>query len=291
MDESINVKHGGSPPLIAGHDLYRSEEWITVTMRFFTVVILFLLVVIIIGIACNVVDPDVLLPWWNEHLRSICLSEDRYSYNGIPSYQDAWNCTNSTIRTLHSMISLNHNDILAELNLYFDTLECYEHDGQWSKFIIKDHDTWNLNIDKLPILKKIITLCPDVRNLSIALCNPGSSVINQRERYKYLQRYYYGLWIPHQNNNDGFAICGREIGWNEGSGFMCDPTRTHSMWNHSADIRIIIIADVFRNLGPMNYFLTRIIDNLVNVKYQLQQPRDSRGQQSHKLSVQQVHCQ
>lgn len=216
--------------------------------------ILIVIVVIVSILAWLILEchrnPNYLIKWWNRHIESECNDQDKYSINGIPSYNDAWDCSNSAVTALHRLITINHDDILSEVIEVID-IEDYD------KIPIKINGKWDKFADKFQVLKRIISLFPEVESLCISICKPGTLTIENRGLSRVVQRYNYGLIIP--KNDIGLSIGGYNVKWEEKQGFVWDDTQSHSIWNHTTQPRIIISSEIYRNLSTLNSIGSNLI--------------------------------
>lgn len=198
-------------------------------------------------------EPVRLLAWWNRQISTECDRTDAICLNGIPSYQNAWECSNSTAVKLHQLIHLNHDQILKEvLETMNHTVSIdwttVQHSNEW----IEDDHMWvkfmgEYAVSQLPTLTRIATLFPEVITLYISVFKPGTISIEHKGRTRMTQRYHYGLKVA--NNDVGFRIRGSQAKWIEKEGFLWDNTLPHSLWNHTTEPRITIVADIMREFS------------------------------------------
>lgn len=181
--------------------------------------------------------------WWNRRIKYECDMQDAYSLNGIPSYYNAWNSPNTKATELHRLIRLNHDEILTEV---MELLKNHNSDDIWVRIMNK----WVSTADKLPTLKRITSLFPEISGLHVSIFNPGTTLLEHRGVSRTVQRYHYGLKIP--AGDVGLKIDGYNVKWVEKEGFVWDDTLLHSAWNHTDEARIVIFADIFRDLSVGN---------------------------------------
>lgn len=205
-----------------------------------------------------------LIDKWNYFIKQDCDKQDIDIINGIPSYHNAWDTKNKTIIQLHKLITINHDLILNEVFKNLEDLETvdnlnnfdniYNSNNIGNKSIfIRYMNEWSSTSDKIPTLKNIVSLFPDISNVNISIFYPGSIISEQKGSSKIFQKYHYGLHIPYEDV--GLKIKGYNVNWINGAGFVWDDTLNHSIWNHTLKPRIVIFADVlrkfpyFKNLG------------------------------------------
>lgn len=234
-----------------------------------------ILIVIIIGVILTVSvivwlwyrNPPNLLEWWNLRIRDECDAQDLNPLNGIPSYYDAAECGNPSATSLHNLIALNHDDIIAEVReaiRLHNGITLEDIDVPWldihdtsNRIWIKFMGEWSGAADRMPTLKRIASLFPDVPTLYISLFEPGLSIINHRGPSRATKRYEYGLEIA--DDDVGLNIAGYDVKWQQRGGFIWDDTLPHSVWNHTRATRVTISAHVMRNLSTINNIGTHMV--------------------------------
>lgn len=209
----------------------------------FVIIIAIILLCILLSIWLWFYNNKLLLTWWNNYITHQCSQQDLLSFNGIPSYHNALDTDNKCIRELHTLIHLYNNDILAEVNTILDK-------DNVSNILIRTMGRWSETADLCPILKDIVSLFPEVLQLQILISHPGTVSIDLQGQYKMLQSYHYGLKVS--PNDIGLKIDGFDVKWEENTGFVWDATLPHSMWNHTNETRIVILAEVLRDLTLLN---------------------------------------
>lgn len=219
-------------------------------------------------------NPYYLITWWNRRIKIECDEQDYISINGIPSYRDAWESNNKTIRELHRLIYINHDQILSEV---VDTMKYYsgipmneidwvqrewlKNEDRWRPIWIRFMGEWAGSAIKIPTLKQIVSLFPDVTILHVSIFYPGTTLIEHRGPSRAVHRYHYGLKIP--IGDVGLKIAGYNVKWKEKEGFTWDDTIPHSAWNHTSEPRIVIFADIFREQSFLNSMGSHLIYSLL----------------------------
>lgn len=202
-------------------------------------------------------EPVQLLNWWNQQIKVECDRQDHISLNGIPSYQNAWECSNQTAMEFHRLIQLYHDQILAEVSaIKSDPSEntisspLLKSEDKWHPIWVKFMGDYTGSSDRLSILKQISKLFPEVITLYVSIITPGTTVIESRGLNRMVYRYNYGLKTA--PGDVGLNIRGFDVKWVEREGFIWDNTLSHSAWNHTSEPRIVIMADIMRELSPIN---------------------------------------
>ena len=259
--------------------------------RILTIIIAFMIFTIVIVAWLWYRDPYYLVTWWNRRIKAECDQQDAISLNGIPSYQDAWQCCSKTATELHRLIQLNHDDILAEVE---ETIKHYDgvpagagacssfaeslipetvndidwvqnkwmkNEDRWQPIWVRFMGDWAGSADKLPTLKRIVSLFPDVTVLHVSIFSPGTTLVQHKSPSRAVHRYHYGLKIPY--GDVGLKIGGYDVKWKEKEGFIWDDTLAHSAWNHTSEPRIVIFADIFRDLSTVNSVGSKVIYSLL----------------------------
>ncbi len=205
----------------------------------------------------------------NQFIKSECDQQDMISLNGIPSYHNVWDSSNKSAIELHRMIYINHDEILAEvtelLESNYDKLsEGLNNEDGWNPIWIKFLNTYSTISQKLPKLKSISELFPEVITFYISIFHPGNILVERKGTLRIAHRYHYGLKIP--ENDVGLKISGFNVKWEEKEGFVWDDTLSHSAWNHGIKPRIVIFAHVLRDLSFINKLGSNVIYSLLQNK-------------------------
>ena len=219
---------------------------------------------------------------WNEIIKNDCDKQDYDTMNKIPAYYNALNCNNETINKLNILITINHDLILKEV---LETLKIYkghsvanideiqnllvDNKDNWKCIWIRFMNEWVSTADKIPTLKNIVSLFPDITLIYISIFNPGTTLPEHIGISRSVQRYHYGLKIP--KGDVGLKIDGHLVKWVEKEGFYWDDTIKHSAWNNTNEPRIIILADVLRELPYIKKIGSKIIYNMIRkTKYSIE---------------------
>ena len=218
-------------------------------------------------------NPNHIISLWNYCIKGECDKQDLYTINGIPSYQNAWECSNKIAKEFHQLIHINHNQILSEVS---DAMKYYNKtsdEDNWNPIWIRFMGEWNGSSERLPMLKQIALLFPEVSNLYVSIFYPGTTLIEQKNTSRIFHRYHYGLKIP--TDDVGLKIDGYNVKWKEREGYIWDDTLSHSAWNHTSEPRIVIFADIFRDLSVVNTIGSKFVYSLLKrnmyVKNHIQQ--------------------
>src|SRR3972149_9689870 len=226
--------------------IYRIST-IIISMIIFSIIVIFWL-------WCR--NPYHLIKWWNYRIKTECDLQDLNSINGIPSYHNVWDSSNKTAIELHRLIRLNHDDILYEVTNIMDRKNknnihdpWMKDEEKWNPIWIKIMGDWDIASDELPTLKRITSMFPEISMLHVSIFYPGNTLVEHRGLSRAVQRYHYGLKVS--PGDVGLKIAGYDVKWKEKEGFIWDDTLSHSAWNHTSEPRIVIFADIARNLSPI----------------------------------------
>jgi aspartyl/asparaginyl beta-hydroxylase (cupin superfamily) len=132
---------------------------------------------------------------------------------------------------------------------------------KWNPIWIKFMGEYTGLSNNIPSLKKIAAMFPDVSNIYISIFYPGNTIIDNIELSRLFHKYNYGLSVP--DNDIGLRIDGHDVKWKEKEGFIWDDTLSHSVWNHTLEPRILICADIPRELSGLNSLGSHIIHYVV----------------------------
>lgn len=227
--------------------------------RLLCILISVLILVIIVFIWILYHDPNYTVTWWNRSIKSECDNQDKFSLNGIPSYYDAWDCPNKSVKEFHQLITIYHQDILDEVVDLIKSLD--DHTYTIKNIYIRFNNQWTEIANKVPNFKRLISLFSDIPTVMIGIFNPGTTLIQSKGKSRSVYKYYYGLKIL--EGDIGSNISGFNIKWNNKEGFICDETSVYSDWNHTLETNIVIMADIFRELSYINSLGSKIIYSLI----------------------------
>ena len=200
------------------------------------------------------------LGWWNSHIDKI-----RNEQNKVDHLQDASLSNVKTARKLNRLISESHNQILQEVHTLMESgyygypmskmddiqRSLTQGSENWSPIWIKFIDSWAGSAKHLPTLTKIVKeIGDDIVLLHVSVFKPGTYLPYHTGISKCVWRYHYGLQIP--EGDTYLEIEGVKHKWEAGRGFIWDDTLPHSAWNYTDKIRMVIFADIYRNM-PSTY--------------------------------------
>jgi len=214
-------------------------------------------------------NPYSLVAWWNDVItpdRDYQNATDRLTER-IPSLQEASQSRNQTIRALHALVKANHFQIVQEVEqamkkygglpmIELDDTQagCFPGQTGWKTIWVKFFNKMAPTADLLPTLKSIVKKVGNkIFLLQISILHPETNLRPHCGPSRGVLRYHYGLKIP--VGTVGFTIEDEPCRWSEGLGWVWDDTLLHSAYNFTPEPRVIIFADVERELPfPKNLF-------------------------------------
>jgi aspartate beta-hydroxylase len=130
-------------------------------------------------------------------------------------------------------------------------------DGKdWRLFILKIYGT---NVDKnmaaCPQLAQTIASSPDVLSASLSFLAPRKHIPRHRGPFRGILRYQLGLSVPTDPEGRPAAVLSlndveHRVG--DGQQLLWDDTYPHEVWNHSDEMRAVLLLDVRRHHMPMD---------------------------------------
>lgn len=208
--------------------------------------------------------------------------EDKNCINGIYSYNDGLNCSNKTVNHLNKLLYLYHDEILNEIM----NVEGYNMSTNFEEEWINKENKWNpvwirfLNNNthfakSIPTLNKILKYFPEIPMIYISIFHPGMIIIEDETKDRGIYKYRYCLKAD--DRDIGLKIKGFDVKWKEKQGIIWNPNIMHSVWNHTTKTRIMICADIFKDLTIINnlftkkiYYLNRPVKNMLKTVQQLE---------------------
>jgi aspartate beta-hydroxylase len=130
-------------------------------------------------------------------------------------------------------------------------------DGKdWRLFILKIYGT-NIakNLATCPQLAQTIASSPDVLSASLSFLAPRKHIPRHRGPFRGILRYQLGLSVPTDPEGRPAAVLSlndveHRIG--DGQHLLWDDTYPHEVWNHSDEMRAVLLLDVRRQHMPMD---------------------------------------
>lgn len=219
-------------------------------------------------------NPYFIVNSWNEWLTELRDEQntlDSIDYRNAPGLQYAHKSRNETIRRLNADISLRHKDILCEVNELMSegyegmpmwkvdsTQRVFKGKGDgWKPIWIRFFSHWSDVSQRLPVLREIVSRYDDVILLHVSVFGPKTELKEHYGICKGHYRYHYGLKVP--KGDIGLLVERGLYRWIEGEGICFDDTHKHSSWNRTDEVRMVLFADVVRDM-PVHY---KWINNLV----------------------------
>lgn len=248
--------------------------WVLIFVLLLVVVIA---VILILASEGHLGDAYYWINSWNKRITSIQESQNKNTDPGLPpSMQYAEECHHRAARRLNRLISAKHDEIKAEvwslINRGYYGMPMVELDhaqkaffrGQqgWRPIWVKFIDTWAGTARELPTLHRIVEkMGDDVLLLHVSVMWPPTMLRPHRGVSKGVYRYHYGLDIP--SGDTGLMVENVGYRWREGEGVIWDDTLLHAAWNRTDQPRMVIFADLPREMGTFNNFVNRRVHSLI----------------------------
>jgi len=126
----------------------------------------------------------------------------------------------------------------------------------WRLFVLKAYG-FNMenNMAACPVLASTIAACPDVTSAAISFLDPGKHIPPHHGPFKGVLRFYLVLSMPKTAEGKPAAVLkidGIEHALNDGECLLWDDTFEHEAWNHSNEVRAVLLLDVWRRNMPLD---------------------------------------
>ncbi len=106
------------------------------------------------------------------------------------------------------------------------------------------------NCTRCPQTTRLIESIPGMKTAFFSVLMPGKRIPEHRGPYKGLLRYHLALKVPKPISACAIRVDHEIRHWQEGKSLVFDDTFTHSAWNNSNDIRVVLFLDFMR---PLSY--------------------------------------
>ena len=217
--------------------------------------IVLLIISIILFMIIKILNPYNILHLWNMIIFREAQAQNLYlSFNNVPSFHTPERSNVTWVKDFYTDIKNDFQQIKDEILSYnkegipmieLDEIQSTlgEKASGWKPIWIKLLNRW-FNKDVSPTLYSIANKYPQLILLHISVLNPGTYLQPHYGPSKGAWRLHIGVDIP--EGNCFLNLCGNNIRWIEGCGFMWDDTLLHYAVNNTKHKRIIIFADIPR---------------------------------------------
>jgi aspartate beta-hydroxylase len=130
-------------------------------------------------------------------------------------------------------------------------------DGKdWRLFVLKIYGTdIDKNMAACPALAQIMSSSPDVLSASLSFLAPRKHIPRHRGPFRGILRYQLGLSVPTDAEGRPAAVLAlndQEHRIGDGQQLLWDDTYPHEVWNHSDEMRAVLLLDVRRRHMPID---------------------------------------
>ena len=195
-------------------------------MYYYILSVITIIICIVLVTAFIYYKPSKATQLWN---KIVYTDDDTTWLNGITTLQ--YGFENHSIKLVDNLLRLHHDEILEEINP-----------------LIKEINNDNIFItNRTPILHSIIAMIPQIITARIIVHKPGV-IMNELQRpFKFIQRYCYGLRVAAADI--GLNLDSYEVQWRPRVGYIWNSAISHTMWNHTAETRVILEIDMMQKLS------------------------------------------
>jgi len=220
-----------------------------------------------------------LINLWNliiSPLRNYQNRNDSFNFEKAPSFQYAMVSKHKSIRKLNQLIIANHDQIHTEVQDLLkkgytgfpvnelDPIQAntFKNVKGWRPIWVKFIDQYAGTADHLPTLKNIVKqMESEIILLHISMLLPDNVLTAHYGITKAHLRYHYGLQIP--EGDTGLRIENSVYKWKVGEGIQFDDTHLHMAWNRTDKPRLVIFADIPRDMNFIFSWINKFILKLI----------------------------
>ena len=180
-----------------------------------------------------------------------------FSYKGAYERDTPFYYNNADFDWVDQLESNYFNDIKPEIEAFMQA-KGRSLDPYFNVDLVGDDHSWKIggfyfwgnkieeNSTYIPKLEKILTGIPGFVSCGISVLNPKTDIKAHNGDTDASVRVHLGLKIPAE-----LPVCGLEVGntqksWEEGKVLIFNDAQKHRAWNHSDEIRYILIIDINR---------------------------------------------
>ena len=113
-----------------------------------------------------------------------------------------------------------------------------------------------------PETARLVARVPNLIQAFFSILEPGKSIPEHEGPYRGYLRYHLALRVP-KENPPKLVVNGQDYVWKEGEAVLFDDSWPHSVVNHSAETRAVLIVDVRRPLPAVPDRINRIVTDVL----------------------------
>jgi aspartyl/asparaginyl beta-hydroxylase (cupin superfamily) len=107
---------------------------------------------------------------------------------------------------------------------------------------------------------------PNLFEAFFSILDGGKSIPAHPGPYRGYLRYHLGLKVP-EKNPPTIRVKDQYYTWKEGESILFDDSWEHEVYNHSDDVRVVLIVDVLRPLPPLPHAINRLAQPVIGFFY------------------------
>lgn len=144
-------------------------------------------------------------------------------------------------------------------------------DGRdWRMFIMRAYGVdVPENLARCPTAAALIADRPEVMSCALSFLAPHKHVPKHRGPFRGILRFHLMLTMPRKPDGDVAALLeidGKPYRLGDGDCLLWDDTFPHEVWNHSDEVRIALLLDVWRREMPYDMeLLSRFVVSVVRL--------------------------
>ena len=165
---------------------------------------------------------------------------DRQYFPELQLLEDQWEVIRDEARILYAEGLIGVSDDLPGSSFYKN--------GRWKSFYLKSFENDIPSAYELaPKTMALIDQIPSMNMALFAALMPGKELKKHHDPFAFTFRYSLGLITPNSDQS-GLIVDGNNYHWKDGESIIFDETYMHSAYNHSDQVRIVLMTDIARPL-------------------------------------------
>lgn len=165
---------------------------------------------------------------------------DRKYFPELQLLEDDWEVIRDEAKKLYDEGLIGVGDDLPGSSFYKN--------GRWKSFYLKSFENDIPSAYELaPKTMALIDQIPSMNMALFAALMPGKELKKHHDPFAFTFRYSLGLITPNSDQS-GLIVDGNDYQWKDGESIIFDETYMHSAYNHSDQVRIVLMTDVARPL-------------------------------------------
>ncbi len=208
---------------------------------------------------------NLLRSFYDKRIHTPAILETTTYFQNAPKYIERW----KEIRAEALAVAAQIDKVPRFHELMKEQTDISVQDGRdWRMFILRAYGiNISQNLERCPTVAALLSQTPEVLSAVISFLAPRKHIPEHRGPFRGILRFHLGLSVPKSLEQIPTAILcinGQDFRLAEGGYLLWDDTYRHEVWNHSDEMRIALLLDVWRTNMPIDAeIISKIVLRLI----------------------------